>query len=103
MNLTKRNLPNASEIIEATGLTVTYLFDDLIFVEQNPFLLRFNDKNPSQIFIHFNQDCYKKDKTRLHKLMEAKACEFGMEAILCSAYTMVQKDNDEIEISFESR
>ena len=45
-----RPLGIAKEIIEATGLNVTYTYDDLVFIEHNPIIIQFDDKNKGLFF-----------------------------------------------------
>jgi len=104
MTIGARPLPQAEEIVAATGLNVTYPFDDLVFVEHNPFLLRFDDDLFNFIYVHFNVDCHEDDKKQLLQTMENKAFELGMKAILASSYTMKQKEGvEEIEIVFSEK
>lgn len=101
MNIEPRALPLAEQIINATGLQLTYPFDDLVFVENNPFLLRFNDKVPSEMYLHFNIDCIKEDALRLEQEMEMKAYKLGISLVKGLTYTMQQKENtEEIELKF---
>ncbi|MDA3891053.1 MAG: hypothetical protein PF517_05240 [Salinivirgaceae bacterium] len=103
MNTLKRPLPLAEELIKSTGLEMTHAYDDLIFAEHNPFLLRFNDKYPDQIFIHFNSECNKSDKIKLLKTMEIKASKIGLKICLSQNFSIKQKVNsEEIEITFEA-
>ena len=103
MNLGARPLPLAEQIVEATGLKVTYPFDDLVFIEHNPFLLRFDDENFDHIYVHFNVDCHEVDKMQLFDIMEKKAHSLGMKAISTGSYTMQQKEGvEEIEIVFSA-
>lgn len=101
MEIGARPLPQAEQIIEATGLKMTYPFDDLVFVEHNPFLLRFNDKNSKEIYIHFNVDCEESKKHELIRDMEVKACKIGMVATVDTNYALEQLDgSEEIQIKF---
>lgn len=101
MKIEPRSLPLAEELIKVVGLQMTYPYDDLVFVEHNPFLLRFNDENPKSIFIHFNQDCIEKDKKEILIKMEYKAFNLGLELSEESKYLMSQKEgSQEFQIEF---
>ncbi len=96
-----RPLPQAEEIVEKTGLKVTYNYDDLIFVEHNAFIAQFNDNKPEQLFIHFNIDCEEEEAKNLLRNMEYKANELGMIVIRGKKYTLEQKDDaEEMELKF---
>lgn len=101
MKIEPRSLPIAEEIIKSTGLQMTYPYDDLVFVEHNPFILRFNNDKPEQFFIHFNKDCYENDKANLLRLMERKAYDLGAQLVTDKNYMLSQKENkQEMELKF---
>lgn len=52
-----RPLGIAKEILAGIGLEVTYVYDDLVFVEHTAFLLQFDDVNPENLKLYFNVDC----------------------------------------------
>lgn len=101
MEIGVRPLPQAEEIIKATGLQMTYPYDDLVFVEHNPFLIRFDDENPKNLYVHFNVDCFESDRKSLLESLELKAVGLGMRMIETSKFTMRQKEGtEEIELEF---
>lgn len=103
MKIEPRSLPLVEELIKTTGLTMTYPYDDLVFVEHNPFLLRFNDSNINQIFLHFNKDCLLDDKKKILTAIKHKAHKLGVSVIEKGLYNMVQIENtEEIQLKFLS-
>ena len=51
-----RSIVNIKTIIEHSGLSISYLYDDLIFVKHNAYILRFDDEKPNHFFLHFNEE-----------------------------------------------
>ena len=55
MSESLRPLGKVSEIVESVALEVTHVYDDLVFVLHNPFLIQFTD-TLGVIKIFFNKD-----------------------------------------------
>lgn len=101
MKIEPRSLPIAEEIIKATGLQMTYPYDDLVFVEHNAFILRFNEKDPEQFFVHFNRDCFESNKNDLLRVMERRANDLGAVLVNDKLYSLDQKEGtEEMELKF---
>lgn len=102
MEIGVRPLPQAEEIIQSTGLKMTYAFEDLVFVEHNPFLIQFDDDNAKQMYVRFNVDCFESDRKSMLNALELKAVQMGMRIIETSKFTMQQKEGtEEIELVFQ--
>ena len=52
---------------EATGLDISYAFDDLVFPEHSAFLLQFDDEDESHFFCYFHKDCNAADGARIEQ------------------------------------
>lgn len=53
-----RNLEMVRVIIkDATGLDVSYAYDDLVFPDHTAFIIQFDDSNASNFFCHFQEEC----------------------------------------------
>lgn len=97
-----RSLGKIKQIVEeATGLDITHVFDDLVFVENSAFLIRFDHRNFNQFYLHFHRDCgdpYRKD---LLNEMEAAAQGNGMKCLPEKDFTMEQiPGKEEVRITF---
>jgi len=101
MDIKFRPLGVAREIIENIGLQISWAFDDMIFIEGNPFILRFNDENSSSLYIHFNIDCFAKDRLILESKLKQQAQKQKYAVQVSDNYRMSQKEGvDEIDIEF---
>ena len=95
-----RDLDKVSIIIkEATGLDVTYAYDDLVFPEHAAFLIQFDDENDDNFFCYFHKDCIADEQARIaDSLIEAcekKECSLVSEG----AFDLVQ-NGEEVEVHF---
>ena len=51
-----RQLGQVMEVLEGAGYPVTHAFDDLIFIEHNPFLLQFSEDDAKKIYFYGHVD-----------------------------------------------
>lgn len=95
-----RNLEAVRYIIkEATGLDLTYAYDDLVFPEHMAFLIQFNDNNENSLFCHFHNDCNPKDKKQLFAELTKVAAKEKISLEEKGSFELEQK-GEEVEIHF---
>jgi hypothetical protein len=88
-------------VTEAAGMDVTYAYDDLAFVENSPFLIRFDNVDKRHVYCHFRQDCPSDSRERLFANLLSSALRNGMKLTLAGDFSMTCiDDNEEVEISF---
>jgi hypothetical protein len=88
-------------IIQPTSLEVTYNYDDLVFVEHNPFIIRFDLKDSKLIHLHFNKDCEAKEAEKLTSIMKIAALNEEMNLHLDKKFVIEAKEEtEELEIRF---
>lgn len=96
-----RPLGEARNIVEGIGLDITHVHDDLIFVEHNAFLLRFDDECEYNLFLHFNEECEPSEKDKIENNLSEKAKGDGFTITKDLSYRMRQKEEtQELEIEF---
>ena len=96
-----RPLGIVKEIIEQTGLEVTHVYDDLVFVEHSPFLIQFDDDNPDTVRLHFNVDIKTEARDMLERRISDAASERKLQVKTTGRFEMTQReDSEEIDIHF---
>jgi len=96
-----RPLGIATEIIQETGLDVTYTYDDLVFIEHNPFIIQFDDENLKNLKLFFNIDCEPETAGKLVSQLTDAASQRGFTITGSGKFEMKQKENtEEIDIKF---
>jgi len=96
-----RPLGIAKEIINTTGLDVTYAYDDLVFVEHSPFIIQFDDDNPQNLKLYFNIDCEADAAQRLETQLTAAAEAKAFTIRNSGKFEMKQKEGvEEFEVRF---
>ena len=96
-----RPLGIATEIVQETGLNLTYNYDDLMFIEHNPFILQFDDENSKNLNLFFNVDCEQETAEKLEAQLKNAASQRGFTVTTSGKFEMRQKENtEEIDIKF---
>lgn len=95
-----RNLEAVRYIIkEATGLDLTYAYDDLAFPEHMAFLIQFNDTDEKSLFCYFHNDCNPEDQKQLFEALTKVASKEKITLENRGSFVLEQK-GEEVEISF---
>lgn len=69
-----RDLETVRQIVlEATGLEITYAYDDLVFPENTVFIMQFDDVDLDNVYCHFHEDCEEQARLNVISVL-AKAC-----------------------------
>ncbi len=98
-----RPLGITKDILESIGLNIAHTYDDLVFVEHNPFLVQFDDENPSSLKIFFNAECNPEAAQEIEKNLKIAADQRDFSIVNCGRYEMQQKEGtEEIELKFLS-
>lgn len=94
MSGTLRPLGLVKEVIEAMSLDLTYAYDDLVFVEHNAFMFRFNETAAS-VELLFNKECPQEEVENLAPIIIAKGMERGLIVVNSGWYSLTQNEEDE--------
>lgn len=88
-----------NSIVEAAGMGISYVYDDLIFLEHNSFLLQFAD-NGGEVTIHVNSGADEATvRPDIERLQEV-ACNQSMQFTRGGLYTLVHDGEGSIHIEF---
>lgn len=96
-----RDLEKVRTIVqEATGLDISYAYDDLVFPEHTAFIIQFDDSNDNKLYCYFREESELKErKNIIEKLTDtctAKKCTL----VIKGFFDLVQK-GEEVEIHFK--
>lgn len=102
MNTELKPLLKVKEMIDDVELEITYEYDDLVFVQHNPFLLRFDLEDAANLYLHFNTECEIEASEQLTNRLTHSAKTNGLNLIVDKKYNMLaDEENDNIQIQFE--
>ncbi len=97
-----RPLGIVRQIVESAGSEITYFYDDLVFGDNNVFIVQFDDTNDSMLNLYFNKDCEGPVVKGLADSLKRSASEVKFTVQDKGFYTIVQKEGSEnLEIVFE--
>ena len=95
-----RTLTPVKEVIEELGFTITYPFDDLLFIDTNAFVAQYVDDY--NFDIHFNIDLQEDVMLDLEKSLVEKGNLKKLTFTTKGKFTFTQnpKNNEEVDVKF---
>ncbi|MGL1932515.1 MAG: hypothetical protein OCC45_12285 [Desulfotalea sp.] len=101
MTISPRPLGLVKQIIDATGLSITHVWDNLVFIEHNAFILQFGDKG-EDILLHFNKDSEEDKRDEITEKLITEGKKLKLIVSYAGTYSLTQKDDENIDIEFHS-
>lgn len=104
MSTIYRELTKIKELIEELGFTISYPYDDLLFVDSNAFLIQFDDSKKDSFYSYFNESMNSNVVADLENKMKEHALAKKLEIISKGRFQMKQKEgsDEELELKFIS-
>lgn len=87
------------DVVEAAGMSISYAYEDLVFLEHNSFLLQFTD-NDREVQVHVNVEADKEMVNADIEKLQGVARGHEMNFISGNLYTLTQGDDENINIEF---
>ncbi|MCI5134763.1 MAG: hypothetical protein D3920_06755 [Candidatus Electrothrix sp. AW2] len=87
------------EIVEATGMGVSYAYEDLIFLDHNALLLQFTDESDT-VLVHTNQEADMGLAQEAIAALKEAAQAREMTLLDGSKYTLSQGEDEQINLKF---
>jgi hypothetical protein len=94
-----RPLGTVVQLLEELGHEVTYAYDDLVFVNDNDFLLQFENTGPA-LNLFFNQSCLKKNADNVEQSLIPAADKKGLSIIKKGYYSVSEEADENLRIEF---
>ncbi len=94
-----RPLGTLVQLLEELGHEVTYAYDDLVFVNDNDFLLQFDNSGPS-LNLFFNQSCAKKNADNIEQSIIPAGDKKGLSIIKKGQYSVTGEADENLRIEF---
>ncbi|MBK8806767.1 MAG: hypothetical protein IPO21_09025 [Bacteroidales bacterium] len=88
-----RALGPVQEALSSLGIEVSYAYDDLVFIEHNTFILRFDDTKDNHLFLHFNVECT--EKLGITKALEIQFENHNLKITPDKQYNIIEKPGKE--------
>ena len=95
-----RPLAYIRDVVNAIGLEVTFMYEDLVYIEHNAFLLRMGDSGEI-VYLYFNTESNLDERDAISEKLQVAGRSRELNIIRKGCYTMTQKpDEENIEIQF---
>ena len=95
-----RDLEAVRQIVTgATGLDITYAYDDLVFPDNGVFIVQFDEQNNNNLFCYFQEDCNPADRQNIFTSLSGECAQKKCSIELKGGYTLEQ-DGENIQIKF---
>jgi len=93
-----RPLGIAKEIVEEMGLSISFEYDDLLFIESNAFLIQFNDEKEKHFNIFLNKELSSSDGERLYQKIKDLSAIREIEVLHAGTFEIREKEGIEGEL-----
>jgi hypothetical protein len=97
--MTLKPLGIVTEIVESSGMGISYAYEDLVFLEHNAFLLQFT-ANDKELLIHTNSEAEDDEIRDFIGRLKKVAADNGMTFTDGGRYSLTQADDENIRIEF---
>ncbi|ABB23544.1 MAG: hypothetical protein A3K90_03595 [Pelodictyon luteolum] len=99
MNIPFRPLGPVMQLLLELGHEVTYAYDDLVFINNNEFLLQFGSTGPS-LNLFFNHECPKQTIEHIEQSIIPAADRKGISITRKGAYKLTGQDDETMQVEF---
>ncbi|MCI5124498.1 MAG: hypothetical protein D3925_08495 [Candidatus Electrothrix sp. AR5] len=87
------------EIVEATGMSLSYAYEDLVFLDHNALLLQFTQDSDT-ILVHTNREAATEPAQATLAALQQAAQEKEMTFLNGQVYALTQGENEQVNIEF---
>lgn len=101
MTVPTRPLGVVTEIVEASGLAVSYAYEDLVFLEFPDLMLQFGDRG-TEVYIHVHEQADKKNLGELLEKLKREAGNKSMEFTTGKFFRMNKAGEETVNLEFLS-
>jgi hypothetical protein len=99
MALAYRPLGVVKQLLEEIGLEITYAYEDLIFIQHNPFLLQFGEVG-EMLFFSANVETSSEEAGQLFAAIQAKASGEGLTLVHRGRYRLMEAEGGNLSLEF---
>ncbi len=97
--MSERKLGVVKEIVEAVGMNISHVYEDLVFLNHNAILLQFTDDS-NVLLLRINQEAEQKDANSGSALLKQEALARKMQFLDGGSYALAQDGPEQVRIEF---
>lgn len=94
-----RPLGLIKELIDTTGLNITHVYEDLVFIEHNAFILQMGEKG-EDVKIVFNTESVEDKRPEIQEELTKRAETFGLKLTSGGTYALTEGEDNTLDIEF---
>lgn len=95
MPIPLRPLGLIKTMLETIGLDVSYVYDDLVFIEKNAFLLQMSEERGEELMVWFNTDSTPAERPGIFSRLQAEGRKLSLQLQEQGTFTMTGCDGEE--------
>jgi len=96
-----RPLGEVRDIVQVTGLDISYAYDDLVFSDNSVFILRFDNEVEKKLHLYFNSECNTIESKVLEGRLITAGKIGGFDIVYSGLFSVSQlEEKEEIQIKF---
>lgn len=99
MTTPHRPLGTVIEILQVLGMDVTHQYEDLVFVSQNLFVLKFTEE-ATQIDLYFNEEIEEEKAQEVMGQLETTGELHGLTIAYKGAYALTENSDESLSVEF---
>nr|WP_321465251.1 hypothetical protein [uncultured Desulfobulbus sp.] len=99
MTLPYRPLGVVKQLLEEIGAEITYVYEDLVFIQHNPVLLQFG-KVGEVLFFYVNVDTPEEAAGQMFTAIQEKAAAEGITLIHRGRYRLSEGEDENLSLEF---
>ena len=100
MSVPYRPLGHIREVVASVGLEITYVYDDLVYIDHNAFLLQMGAQG-ERVNLYFNTESSPNERGTITRELQEAGQQRQLDILRKGTYAMSQKPGEEaIEIQF---
>ena len=90
-------------LADTLALDITYVYEDLIFVEHNAFLLQMSRERGEEILVWFNTESTEQERTPILVELQQTGRRFGLLVYHGGTFSLAQdEENQSIQLEFHT-
>lgn len=97
--MSERKLGVVKEIVEAAGMNISHVYEDLVFLNHNAILLQFTEDS-NVLLLRVNQEADTKEVDGGVVLLKQEAGAREMQFVESSSYALAQDGPEQVRIEF---
>lgn len=97
--MSERKLGVVKEIVEAAGMNISHVYEDLVFLNHNAILLQFTDDS-NVLLLRINQEAEAKEVDSGVVLLKQEAGAREMQFVESGSYALAQDGPEQVRIEF---